>query len=131
MRKHLFMNLLNPIICCVSLSLCIFEEGLMERWRTRKKNINCASDGANLILEPTRKAYTERNWDVFSRESARELSPEYREFWRTPQETHGKEIWCQKETNVMATAGTNSPGCRVRHYIVGLWSRRRNSYKHM
>lgn len=93
MRKHLFMNLLNPIICCVSLSLCIFEEGLRS-WKDdgHEKNINCASDRANLILETTRKAYTERNWDVFSRESARELSPEYREFWRTPQETHGKEI---------------------------------------
>lgn len=80
-----------------------------------EKNINCASDRANLILEPTRKAYTERNWDVFSRESARELSPEYREFWRTPQETHGKEIRRRKETNAMTTAGTNSPRCRVRH----------------
>lgn len=37
----------------------------------------CPSDRANPILEPARKAYTERNWDVFSRETARELSPEF------------------------------------------------------
>lgn len=47
--------------------------------------------------------------------SRQNLCCRYWGFWRAPQETPGKEIWRQKETNAMTTAGTNSPRCRVRH----------------
>lgn len=116
----IFLNLLNPtsILCCCSFTiLCTFDEGHMERWRTWK-DINCPSDRANPILEPTRRLIKREpgtcSAEKLASNSRQNLCCRYWGFWRAPQETPGKEIWCQKETNAMTTAGTNSPRCRVR-----------------
>lgn len=114
----IFLNLLNPtsiLCCCFFIILCTFDEWHMERWRTWK-DINCPSDRANPILEPTKKAYKGRTCDVRVLANSRQnLCCMYMGFWRAPQETPGKEIRRQKKTNAMTTAGTNSPGWRVRH----------------
>lgn len=133
----IFLNLFNPtsiLCCCFFIILCTFDEGHMERWRTWK-DINCMSKWQSKSYPGTREEslYREKLGCVQQRDCSRTLTRicvagigDFGERLRKRlvKRSDAKRKWMSwKQQEQIAQD--------VEWDIVGLWSRRRNSYKHM